>query len=141
MSQTNQVVQARWREDCSATVYGRLMARDGSGTAIVGQGKCLKRADISSIMFKVYEETSSGTDDLINSGTVNLTTSVFDTLQTSDNDPVWTSKQGFNFRHDLGPENFPLGDRIYTVEYTITTISGYVGKAVYRGPAAGIRGS
>lgn len=132
-------VTAEWFEDGSATVYGRLMARDGTGTRIDGQGRCLKKADIASITFKVFD--LSAPDTVVNSGTVSIGTCVFDTLQTNTDDSIWKFSQGFNFRHDLGPENFPTGGRVYTVEYKITTTGGAVGWAVYKGPAVSVLSS
>lgn len=127
-------VSTVWNEDGSATVYGRLMSRDATGTAISGQGKCLKQADITSITFATYDDEETGTV-VINSGTVTITSSIFDTLQLTADDPAWTFTRGFNFRHDLGPENFPIGDHVYVVEYKITTNSGMVGWARFRGKA------
>ena len=128
-------ITAQWNEDGSATVYGRLMARDATGQSIIGQGKCLTQADLASITYAVFDETEPGTE-IVTSGTVTISSSIFDTLQTSDNDPVWSFNRGFNFRHDLGPECFPRGDRTYVVEYKITTTGGTVGWARYKGLAA-----
>jgi hypothetical protein len=135
----SQDVVAQWREDGSATVYGRLMARDGTGQAIDGQGKCLTQADVDEITFKVFDEENTATP--INTGTVDVATSVFDNLQTTLDDPVWKFSKGFNFRHDLGPTNFPEGDRTITVEYKIVTSGGTVGYAIFRGSVAKVLSS
>lgn len=127
------VISAVWQEDGSATVYGRLMSRDGSGEAIAGEGKCLTKIDISSITFSVFD--SSAPTPAVNTGIVDKNASVFDTLQTTLDDPAWKFRKGFNFRHDLGPENFPVGGKVYVVEYRIVTSGGAVGWAVYKGSA------
>lgn len=132
----SQDVNAVWREDGSATCYARIMARDGTGQSVDGQGKALTQADLSAITFKTFSDENPNTP--INSGTVVIATSIFDTLQTTTDDPVWKFSKGFNFRHDLGPENFPEGDTTYTVEYKFVTSGGTVGFAVFRGPATGV---
>ncbi|HYE70399.1 MAG TPA: hypothetical protein VD932_02625 [Aquabacterium sp.] len=126
-------VEARWRENSAATVYGILTARDGSGDAIDGKGRYLKQADISSITYAVWDDDDLST--AVATGTVTKTTSIFDTPQTSALDPVWKYSRGYNFRHDLGPSCFPTGDRVYTVEYKITTTGGTVSYARFRGKA------
>lgn len=133
-------INVAWQEDGSATVYARLMARDATGTAIVGQGKCLKQADLSSITYSVYDDEETGTS-AVASGTVTIASSIFDTLKLTADDPVWTFTRGFNFRHDLGPECFPTGDHVYMVEYRITTAGGAVGWARFRGKAESERTS
>lgn len=132
-------VDVTWSEDGSATVYGRLTARDGTGEAIVGQGRCLKHSDVASITFKTYDVEDP--DTIVNSGTVDVPGAVFDALQTSDDDPAWPYAKGFNFRHDLAPANFPVGGKTYVVEYKITTNGGTVGWARYRGIAVGVHTS
>ena len=128
-----------WREDGSAVVYGRIVSHDGTGESIVGEGKGLKQADLSSITFTTYEDGDPTTS--INSGTVTISAAVYDTLQTSSDDPVWTFDRGFNFRHVLTPANFPTGGKTYVVEYKFTTTGGTVGWAIYRGEAKGVHTS
>lgn len=135
----NGFAEVRWNEDGSATVYGRITARDATGTSVPGQGKCLKQADLSSITFRAYDEEDP--DTTVNSGTVTVSSSIFDTLQTTADDPAWPFTRGFNFRHDLTPANFPTGDRTYVVEYKFTTTGGTVGWARYRGVATRVNSS
>lgn len=134
-----QPVEVVWREDGSASVYARVVARDGTGSSVAGEGKALKQADLSSVTFRTYEESDPGT--AINTGTVTISSSIFDTLQTSTDDPVWTGDYGFNFRHDLAPANFPDGGKVYVVEYKFTTTGGAVAFAVFRGQAVGVHSS
>jgi hypothetical protein len=124
-------VEVLWQEDGTATVYGLICARDGSGTSIRGKGKALQRTDITSITFKAYDVEIP--EVVINSGTLDKNLTIFDTLQTSDDDSVWQYEQGFNFRHDLAPANFPTGGRKVQIEYTFTTSGGAVGYAKYVG--------
>ena len=139
MGSVSNSIDTQWYEDGSATVYGRLTAADATGISVVGQGKCLKQADLSSITFKTFDEADP--DTIVNSGTVTIASSIFDTLQTSTDDPAWPFDLGFNFRHTLAPANFPTGDKTYVVEYKITTTGGSVGWAVFRGQAMGMHTS
>jgi len=127
-------VECRWRENGSATVYGLLVSRDGSGATVDGQGRYLKRADISSITYAVWDDDNLTT--AVATGIVTISSSVFDTPQTNSDDPIWKYSHGFNFRHDLGPSNFPTGDHTYTVEYKITGAGGTISWARFRGVAA-----
>lgn len=130
------IVYGTWNEDGSATCYARLMARDGTGVSVAGQGKSLKQADISAITFAVYRGVGGvWPTTMVNSGTVDIASCVFDTLKTSADDSAWTFSTGFNFRHDLDPVNFPEGNQTYTVEYKIVTTGGTVGWALFRGVA------
>ena len=128
------VIEASWNEDASATVYGRITARDGTGTVMAGEGKCLKQADLASITYKVFDE--AGLE--IAADTVTISTSIFNTLQTTLDDPAWMFTKGFNFRHDLPPTSFPTGDQTYIVEYKFTTTGGTVGFAIYKGRATSV---
>lgn len=129
------VVDAKFWEDGSATIYGRLMARDGTGSSVIGEGKYVKQSDLSSITYKVFD-VEAGTE--IATGTVTISTSVFDTPQTSTEDPVWQASRGFNFRHDLAHTCFPTGGKVYRVEYLFITTGGTRGFAVFEGPAEAV---
>lgn len=129
------VIDAKWWEDGSATVYGRLMSRDGTGASIIGEGKYLKQADLSSITYKVFE-TDSGSE--VTTGTVTIADAIFDAPQTSTDDPVWQSVKGFNFRHSLAYTCFPTGGKTYRVEYLFITTGGARGFAVFEGPAEAV---
>ena len=133
-SKATDIIDVIWNEDGSATVLGRLTARDGTGTAtgVKGEGNWLKQADLSTITFSVYDE-ADGTQ-ITAPTTVTISSSVLDKPDTTD--VLWTKDAtGYNFIHDLGPANFPTGGTIYRVEYKITTNSGAVGWGKYRGPA------
>ena len=55
------VFKVQWHEDGSATVLGRITARNGSGSAtgIAGEGNWLEQADISTITCAVYDRAGS----------------------------------------------------------------------------------
>jgi hypothetical protein len=134
MNETAHEVQ--WREDGSATALARLTARHGTGTAtgINGEGKWVKRADLASVSYRVFNETTNAE---VTAGAQSLTVAdvVVDTPVTSQE--IWTQDTtGYNFLHDLPPTSFPDGGHIYRVEYKFTFANGAIGWGVIRGEAA-----
>ncbi len=111
-------------EDGGATLYGRVTARDGTGTSVTGEGKCLKQADLSTITFAVYD-LSDSTHTAVATGSLPITDVIFDTLKTVSDDPAWRGDStGFNFRYDAPATWFPNGNRQYQVEVKFTTTGG-----------------
>lgn len=132
---------ANWSEDSSATVLGRITSRGGSGSAtgIAGEGNWLQIDDISTITYKIFDETTN-TDVEITSGSVTIATSVLDVPITTD--VLWTQDiVGYNFIHDLPSTSFPVGGRRYRVEYTVICSDGTKFHGTYRGKALPIRSS
>ena len=116
------------REDGSATILGRLVARDGTGaaTGVNGEGNFLKVADISTITCAIFDLDSSTPETSISAPDVTVATDVLDTPVTTN--VLWTKDTtGYNFLHDLASTSFPIGGRNYVVEYKITTTGGTVG--------------
>lgn len=88
-------------------VAGRVEGHDGTD---------IQQADINAITYKVYDvetRTQTGT------GNVVVASSVFDTLQTSANDPRWSGDAaGFNFAHVVPGASFPVSGKQYEVQYS-----------------------
>ena len=128
-----------WQEDGTATVLGRITARDGTGTAtgVNGEGNWLKQADISTITCAVFDLSSSTPTTAIATPTVTIATHVLDTPVTTN--VLWTQETGtvtgYNFLHDLPASAFPTGEHIYRAEYKITTTGGAVLWGAFEGPA------
>ena len=134
--------QVKWNEDSTATVLGRITARNGSGvaTGIAGEGKWLQQADVDSITYKIFDLNSATPDTPIKTATATVSTVVLDTVVTSTE--IWTKDAiGYNFLHDLAAGDFPTGDRIFVLEYVVTLTGGAVFHGVYRGPCKPIRSS
>ncbi len=131
-----------WNEDGSASVLGRLTARDGGGaaTGVDGEGKWLQQADVQTITCNIFDLSSLTPDTPLSSPAVVVATSILDTPVT-DNE-IWTRDTiGYNFLHDLISTSFPSGGNRYSVEYTVTLTGGTVFHAVYTGVATPIRSS
>ncbi len=74
---------------------------------------------LSSITWKAWDEQNTGTVHA--SGTLTVSSVVFDTLQT---DGRWTADStGYNFRHDITQATFTDPGR-YVIEYTVTMTGG-----------------
>ena len=132
----------QWNEDGSATVLGRITARDGSGaaTGVNGEGNWLQQADITSITAKIFDLDSATPDTATATPTVTISTDVLDTPVTTN--VIWTvDSTGYNFVHDLASTSFPSGNRQYRVEYEVTLTGGTVFHGSYTGLARAIRGS
>lgn len=127
------LIETRWVEDGSAVVMMRLVGKDGTGTAITGEGKPFKQADISTITYGVYDIT--GAAAVVAAGTsITVSAVIFDTLQT---DSFWTvdSTNGYNFLHTIAASSFPTGNSEYAVEYTFTLTGGTAFKIQLKGTA------
>lgn len=98
-------------EDSGVSLMARIQGNDAAN---------VQQADITSIKRSVYDgETIIGLDV-----TLTLVDVVFDTLQT---DARWTfDSTGYNFKDDVVATVFPVGDKVYRVEYKFTPASGAV---------------
>lgn len=131
-----------WHEDSSATVLGRITARNGSGakTGVDGEGKWLQQADISAITCKVFALDGSTPNTPSATPTVTVSSDVLDTPVATDT--IWTKDDvGYNFIHDLASTLFATGGHRYRIEYKVTLSGGAVFHGVYEGTAQPIRGS
>ena len=136
-------IQVEWRGDGSATVIGRVTARNGSGaaTGISGEGKFVQQADLSTITAKVFEKDADGVFvEITPAPTVTVATAILDTVDTTNE--IWTVDTiGHNFIHDLGAVYFPNGGKIVKAEYKFTYVGGDVGWGVWEGPVRGVSSS
>ena len=130
--------QTIWHEDSSATVLGRLTARNGSGayTGRQGEGRWLKEVDITSITCNVFDRSSATPDTPFATPTINVATAIFDSPET--NNQLWTKdKIGWNFLVDLAPSNFPTEDHQIEVEFKVTLTDATVFFGSYIGVVEG----
>ena len=134
--------QVNWKEDSDATVLGRITARNGTGSAtgVRGEGNWLKQADVGSITWKMFDLNSDTPDTEISSGTLTVLDVVIDTPVSVNT--IWTKDSvGYNFIHDLAASNFPTGNHIYRLEYTVILTGGAKFHGVYEGLVSPIRSS
>lgn len=100
-------------ENTPLTILARMR---GNGGAYITQ------ASLNGITCKSIDTVTGST---VASPTVTVASSVFDTLQTSSNDPRWTGDAtGFNFVFTIPAAAFPTGNRKYRVEFTFDPVSG-----------------
>ncbi len=130
-----------FREDATATIYGRVASggSTGSATGVPGEGNWTLRADLSSISYRVWDETNN--EEVTASTAITVSDVLVDTPVTSNaNWPI--DSTGYNFTHSVGPASFPHGGASMAIEYTFNYAAGsIVGKAVVRGIAKPLRGS
>jgi hypothetical protein len=131
-------IVGKFSEDGSATLLGRVTARDGTGTQMASGRNLLKQADLSSISISIFD-LSSDTPTTAVSGPTVLTISsvIFDTLQTTwDVDSI-----GFNFKTDIASTVFSTGDHVYRAIVKWTTTGSTVAWGRWTGPAIGVQTS
>lgn len=98
-------------EDTSLTVMARIKGNAGTN---------ITQASLSSITCRSYDSS----DTLVVSPTVTISSSVFDTLQTEDDDPRWTKDStGYNFAFTIPAAAFP-SPQLYRVEFKFTPAVG-----------------
>lgn len=125
--------QVAFSEDGTATLLARLMADNGSGAAVTGEGKWLQQADFSSIVCHVYD-VSNGNAEVGTAPTVTVSSVIVDTPVTDG--VIWSvDSVGYNFKHTIAGTYFPNGGRIYLVEYYATLTGGNTFTWSYQGSA------
>jgi hypothetical protein len=98
-------------EDSSLVVMARIRNQ---------AGQYITQVSLQTIDCSVYDMDNNKA--LVSNPTITISTTVFDTLQTSVR---WTKDTvGYNFLHTLPASSFPLGPRTYRVEYKFTPTSG-----------------
>lgn len=137
-----QVFKVSFFEDGSATALARLVARDATGaaTGISGEGKWIKQADLSAITCAIYDLNSATPDTATSTPTVTISSAVIDTPVTDG--VIWDEDlTGYNFLYDFPANSFPIGGRLYRVEFKVTTTGNAVLWLVYEGVALAVRTS
>ena len=129
--------ETTFREDGTAAVILRISGRGCSGdaTGVAGEGNWAEQADLSTITYRVFDETDSNVEVTAGAQSVTIATSLADTPVTGtsalwDRDPT-----GYNFTHNLPATCFPTGGHLYRVEYKFTFADGSIGWGVIRGRA------
>ena len=93
-------------EDAASTFLARVVGEDAALLLI---------ANVTSISYKVYD-TTDGSESA--TGSLTVSSVIFDTLQT---DARWTvDTTGYNFKFLMPASAFPAGDRLYRVEFLFT---------------------
>jgi len=105
----------------------RLIAKDGTGTAVDEEGPAIKIADVSTIDCVVYDLDSESTEPIAHP--IITSAAVLDTLTDDD---IWQEDTtGRNFLHTV-PGNVFQKAHNYLVVYTITLTGGTVFKWGHR---------
>lgn len=131
-----------WPEDSSVYILGRVTSLDGSGeaTGAPGEGYFLEQADIDTIECKVFDLDSDTPQEPTQEPAIDVADVILDTPDTSD--VLWNKDSyGHNFRHHLGPLNFPVGGRQIRVEYKFTLNGGAVFHGAFVGVVQPVQGS
>lgn len=125
---SDRAIKAVIWEDSTPTFLARLkVSSSGSLTN-------LTQSLTSSITYSVYQRGTS-----IGTGTLTVSSVVFDTLQTGS---LWTvDSTGYNFRTELANTLFPTGNKEYRVEFKFTLSGGAVQHLVFDVHANALRGS
>jgi hypothetical protein len=115
------------------TLYGRLTAKDGTGTvANPGEGKCLKQADLHALWFMILSLTDTPDKMIFTPTSLPIANVIFDALQTSSNDAGYRGDSaGFNFRYTIVPKILNAGGRSYRATVRTVTTGGGVGYAIW----------
>jgi hypothetical protein len=105
------------------SLMARLVAIDGSGAPIAGEGNQLLPADVTAITRRVYDMTTG----LLVSQVALTVSSVLAATLTAD--AAWQSKPfadstGRNFLDRPPGSNFQVANHVYKVLYTLTTTGG-----------------
>lgn len=126
-----------WHEDSSATLLGRITAKNGTGeyTGVPGEGNWLKQADIATITGKVFDLDGDTPATPTQEFDVTIATSVIDTPDASGE--VWTVDSiGYNFQWNLPSTYVPSSGHRIVVEFKVTLVAG-LGSLVFHGTYQG----
>ena len=114
-------------------IVGTAWAGDSLGlmARVVGESATyITQASLSTITYKVYDPSLIGSPAPISSGSLTISSVVFDALQT---DARWNLDSiGYNFRWNMPAGTLPLSNRAYRIEIKCTTTSGWVFTLVYQ---------
>jgi cystathionine beta-lyase/cystathionine gamma-synthase len=105
-------------EDSGFSIMGRVLGPDATNVT---------QAGVTSIAFSVYDKANLAV--ALSTGTMTVSTVIFDTLQT---DARWTvDSTGYNFRYDAPNTLLPRGSATYRLEVAFTPASGSPFHTVY----------
>lgn len=113
----NLVTKAKTISASATVLLARIVGADGAP---------IVQADISSILMKVFD-TSTSPPTLVNTGGTSLVVAdvISNTLQTDPTGLLWTDATGYNFSHELNGHTYTPGDSItYRVELKFTPTTG-----------------
>lgn len=85
-------------------------------------GTNITQASLSSVTYAVYRKNADGTETATGSGTLTISSVVFDTAQTTD--PRYTLSGGYNFLAVIPASCFQVGELRHRVEVLFTPASG-----------------
>lgn len=93
-------------------------------------GSYLTQASLSSITYAVFNLTGNTPSTVLSSGTLTISSVVFDSLQT---DARWTTDSvGYNFRVTIPGSAFALAATLYRVEVTFTDTDSQKFRVVFQ---------
>lgn len=109
-------------EDEPLTIMARIATDDddatGAATGADGEGYFLRVADIDSLTCKVFDLDGEDPDTPIATLSLVVADVIFDTPKDTSTNVIWTiDEYGYNFKHKISHEYFPIGDRRYRAEY------------------------
>lgn len=103
-------------EDAAATFLARIKGDSGA---------FITQASLTGITYKVYDRSDGSA---VTTGTVTVSSAVFDALQTSDarweDEATKGDTTGFNFEFQVPGTAFPKGDIDYQVEFWFDPVTG-----------------
>ena len=120
----------------------KVSAYEDGGVSLMARhrgndGAYITRTSLNSISVKVFDKSDPSTT--LQSTTLNVSTVVFDTLQT---DTRWTKDStGYNFRHDVPGSWLESGNKTYRIEYKFDPVAGEDFFLVFEVRTANILGS
>lgn len=104
---------------------------EGAGAVLLARvvgnaGTPITQASLSSISRLVYVPATATS---VSSGTLTISSVVYDALQTGD---LWAAdSEGYNFKDTIGASTLSEGNTVYRVEYKFTPTSGEVFKVLF----------
>lgn len=82
----------------------------------------LTEADVDEITWHSVDKAAPTT--IVEDGTLDPADVMFDTLQTTDDNPDWKFSDGYNFGAEIPGSAFPLGNKTYVLVITVTPAVG-----------------
>ncbi len=115
-------------------ILGRLVRKSGATVAGLVQGNAgidITQSTLTSISYAVYRVDSPGIEVLTGSGSLAVSSVVFDTPQLLD--PRYTLAGGYNFLTTLPASCFQVAGAVHRVEITFTPVTGEVFLQLFQG--------